>query len=405
MNSVPENFDLSAGQPAPVKIVSPKQTVTIASIRKNIQQTTKQNKPRKPEKLNDFIGVYYVRETNDQRNKLQAEKFNTAPEYEKITNSFFLPEKAQKLLEIYEIRAAENNGDTKFYDKRAAEILGVSTRHIINLKNLLRAHNLISTYTEIVHNKMGQPRTLQTIRCWRIVYEKHFQIRTNPNWKNDFRPKVTMDDFANVPLPWKIAEPKKINGKVVQPVFTDTFDLYMKYKTGLSEEHGHKIHVLKDMHFDHKEDRSVDNKPALDILGYPEEYRCIRGGLKMSHPEYLNHLFESDDFDEDAGDRIPPDFYESEYTEKEWAEVRAEREAESETGRRVSREEFESAGICMPEFSDWVSNEDRGLMEGFMRALDIQEDSGPTEEEIAAKKQAELEEQLAQEFVQKILRS
>ena len=427
MNSVPENYDFSFGcQPTPVvppprKVVSPKKpTVTIASIRKTSTQTAQP----KPKMLNDFIGTYYVRETTEQRNKAAAEKFNTAPAYETITNPKDMPDTAQKLLEIYEIRSIETNGDTKFYDRRAAEILGVSTRHIINLKNLLRAHNLISTYTEIVHNAKGEARTLQTIRCWRVVYEKHFQIKLNPNWKNDFRPKVTMDNFASVPLPWKIETPKKVNGQVVKPAFEDTMELFMKYDTGLSGEHDSKIHVLKDLNFEHKEDHSIDNKPALDILGYPEEYRCVRGGFKMAYPEYLNHLFDNNELDEDRDPyEVPRDFYESEYGPKEWAEVEAEKQA----GNGVTREELAAAGIAWPEPEEFDSEEDalrkqyasagiafprdeeedvsetdrRRMLESVARCLTPAEPPVPSVEEA----DRELNERVAREFIQMILRS
>ena len=218
----------------------------------------------------------------------QKTKFNEAPQWEQIANPLTLPKTARKLLELYEMRATENGGDTKYYDKRAAKYLKVSTRHVINLKKILIKNNLIVTHKSLVFNDKGEPRTLQVIRCWRIVYQQRFKINMTPNWKTDPRPATTLQNFDHIPVQWKIGQAVRIHGQTVEPAFEDSLDFALKFKVGMLGLAGRRGELIFK-----RGDRGND-KEALDVLGYDEGYRCSRSKVERKCPCFLNNPLEGE---------------------------------------------------------------------------------------------------------------
>jgi hypothetical protein len=137
--------------------------------------------------------------------------FVVPPKPEMIKNPRDLCKNANRILQIYEDRALINRlGDTKIYDDNVAKLLKITRKTVYNCKKKLIDAGLISVHQMRVLNGKGQFRTIQTIRCWRVMYRFKFSPEKKNTWLTCKHPPIDMEKSKKI-IPLKFFSSKKEN--------------------------------------------------------------------------------------------------------------------------------------------------------------------------------------------------
>ena len=195
-------------------------------------------------------------------------KFSTpAKEY----NTSKLPKNYQKVLEFLEIRSYETRGDTKIFDKKISEVLGISMSTVKRALRRLEVLKFIARKTDRKFNKMNKNHFCdRIIRCFRVfLHHGSYPIRSL--WKYDNRPKtnhklIIQEQGKKAVFDFETENP---------PFFTDAHMAKGSYLSNLEE---YRSDLLFDFQIEAKfsimdTGRFHDSKKAMDILGFPKLHK------------------------------------------------------------------------------------------------------------------------------------
>lgn len=141
--------------------------------------------------------------------------WDVPPKPNEIQNPRRLCSNAQKVLAIYEDRALINQlGDTRIYDEVVAKLLKISLKTIYNCKQKLIQDRLISTFTKRVKNSSNKLRTIQVIRCWRVMYRLKFRPAKENTWLRKYHPGINVELCKKIIPTNFFSEPPKTEDEV-----------------------------------------------------------------------------------------------------------------------------------------------------------------------------------------------
>lgn len=210
--------------------------------------------------------------------------FEKAPDPSLIQSPAGLPEGALRYLQYLENRAEDARGDTKWYDKHAAAVLGVSSRTVERWKQKLIKRKLIGTCRQRIRTDYGKLRTIQVFRCWRVVIKHHFNIRKKVAWSIDIRPPITSKLTEDVDPSWVVTGPVIMNNqngrRIVRPRFKNLIELVQMglWNPYNSDSRREFIGAQLDFH-----------ATALKVMGYPLAFKAKQlGWSKEEIEEYYN---------------------------------------------------------------------------------------------------------------------